>query len=89
MDKGLPKSNTMGRKFLSFEFYSGTDVGGKDTMGMDRPLGMSTIIKSTPLVVPCFPLKARALSNLCYTLQTTFRMKQIAKLEHFHHEALN
>jgi hypothetical protein len=54
----LPKSNTMGRKFLSSEFYSGIDVGGEDIMGMRRPLGMSTIIKSTPPVVPCTLLKA-------------------------------
>jgi hypothetical protein len=39
--------------------------------------------------VPWTPLKARALSDLCCTLQTTFRMKFIAKLEHFHHKSLN
>jgi hypothetical protein len=52
-------------------------------------LGISTIIKSTPPAVPCTPLKARALLNLYYTLQTTFRMKFITKLEIIHHEALN
>jgi hypothetical protein len=82
-------SNSMARKFLLSEFYFGTDVGGEDTMEMGRPSGMSTIIKSTPLVVPYFPLKAQALSNLCCTLQTSFRMKLIAELEYFHHEALN
>jgi hypothetical protein len=79
----------MARKFLSFEFYSGIEVGGEDTMGTRRSSGMSTTIKSTPLVVPCFPLKAQALSNLYCTLQSSFRMNLIAKLEHFHHEALN
>jgi hypothetical protein len=54
----LPKSNTKGRKFLSVEFHPGTDVGGEDTMGTGRPSGMSTIIKSTPPVVPWIPLKA-------------------------------
>jgi hypothetical protein len=58
-------------------------------MGTGRPSGMSTIIKSTPRAVPYTPLKARALSNLSCTLQTTFRMKLIAELEHFHHEAFN
>jgi hypothetical protein len=48
----------MDRKFLSSEFYSRTDVGGEDIMGMERPYGMSTIIKSTPPVVPCTLLKA-------------------------------
>jgi hypothetical protein len=48
----LPKSNTMGRKFLSAKFHPGTDVGGEDTMGMGRPSGTSTIIKSTPPPVP-------------------------------------
>jgi hypothetical protein len=85
----LPKSNITARKFLSSKFHSGTDVGEEDTMGMGRPSGMSTIIKSTPPVVSCFPLKAQALSNLYCTLQTSFRMKLIAKLEHFRHEALN
>jgi hypothetical protein len=79
----------MARKFLSSEFYSGIDVGREDTMGTGRPSRMSTIIKSTPPVVPCFPLKARALSELCYTIKTSFKMKLIAKLEHFHHEAIN
>jgi hypothetical protein len=64
-------------------------VEGEDTIGTRRPSGMSTIIKSTPPVVPCFPLKARALSNLYYTLQISFIMKLIAELKHFHHEALN
>jgi hypothetical protein len=85
----LPKSNPMGRKFLSSKFHSGTNVGGEDTMGMGRPSGVSTIIKLTPPVVPCFLLKAQALSDLYCTLQTTFRMILIAKLEHYHHEALN
>jgi hypothetical protein len=85
----LPKSNTMGKKFLLSEFHSGTHVGGEDTRGMRRPLGMSTIIKSTPPAMPCTPLKAQALSDLCCTLQTTFKMNFIAKLEHFQHEALN
>jgi hypothetical protein len=79
----------MARKFLSSEFHSGTDVGGEDTMETGRPLGKSTIIKSIPPIVPCFPLKAQALSDLCCTLQTSFRMKLIVELEHFHHEALN
>jgi hypothetical protein len=48
----------MAKKLLSSEFYSRTDVGGEDTMGMGRPSGMSTIIKSTLLVVPYFSLKA-------------------------------
>jgi hypothetical protein len=78
----------MGKKFLSVVFHSRTDVEGKDTMGMGRPLGMSTIIKSIPTAVPCNPLKAQALSNLCYTIQTTFSMILIAKLEHYHHEAM-
>jgi hypothetical protein len=82
-------SNNMARNFSSSEFYSGTEVGGEDTMETGRSLGMSTIIKSTPPVVPCFPLKAQALSDLCCILQTSFRMKLIAELEHFHHEALN
>jgi hypothetical protein len=81
-------SNSMARKFLSSEFHFGTDVGEEDTMEMGRPSSMSTIIKSTPPVVPCFSLKARALSDLCCILQTSFRMKFIAELEHFHHEAL-
>ena len=87
--KELSISNTMSRKFSSSEFHSGIDVGGKDTMEMGRSSGMFTIIKSTPPTVPCIPLKAQALSDLCYTLQTTFRIKFIAKLEHFQHEALN
>jgi hypothetical protein len=81
-------SNTMAKKFLSSEFQSGTDVGGEDTMGTGRPLRMSTIIKLIPPVVPCFPLKARALSDL-HIKKTSFRMKLIAEFEHFHHEALN
>jgi hypothetical protein len=72
--RGPPKSNTKGRKLSAAEFYTGTDVGGEDTMETGRPLGMSTIIKSTPLLVPCTPLKARALSDLCCTWQTTFRI---------------
>jgi hypothetical protein len=79
----------MARKFFSSEFHYGTNVGGEDTMGTGRPSGMSTIIKSTPAVVPCFPLKARELSDLCYILQTSFTMKLNAALEQFHHEALN
>jgi hypothetical protein len=79
----------MGRKFLSFEFHSGTNVGGEGTMGMGRPSGISIIIKSTPPTVPYTLLKAQALSDESCTLQTTFRMKHIAKLEHFHHEVLN
>jgi hypothetical protein len=53
-----------------------------------RPSGMSTIIKSTPIIVPCILLKARVLSDLCCTIQTTFSMILIAKLEHDHHEAM-
>jgi hypothetical protein len=34
-------------------------------------------------------LKTRTLSDLCCTLQTSFRMKLITELKHFHHEALN
>jgi hypothetical protein len=84
----LPKSNTIGRKFLSAVFQFGTNVGGEDTMGMGRPTGMSTIIKSTPSTISCIPLKARALSNLCCTLQTIFNMILIAKLKHYHHETM-
>ena len=58
-------------------------------MGTGRSSRMSTIIKSTPLVVPYFFLKAQALLDLYYTLQISFKMKLIAELEHFHHEALN
>jgi hypothetical protein len=79
----------MGRKFFTAIFYSRIDVGGEDTMGTRRPSGMSTIIKSIPPVVPSTPLKAQALSDLCCTLQTIFRMILIAKLDHYHHEALN
>jgi hypothetical protein len=85
----LPKSNTMGRKFLSSEFNLGTDMRGEDTMGRGRPLGISTIIKSTPPIVPSILLMGQALSDLCCTLQTTFRMIVIAKPEHYHHKALN
>jgi hypothetical protein len=88
MNKELPKSNTMAMKFLSSKFQEGTNVEGEDTMGTGRPLAMSTIIKSTPPSVPCTPLKVGALSDLYCILQTTFRMKLIAKLKHFHHETL-
>jgi hypothetical protein len=77
----LPKSNTRGRKFSSVEFHPGMDVGGEDTMGTGRPSGMSTIIKSIPPSMLSTPLKARALSDLCYTSQTTFRID-------FHHKEL-
>jgi hypothetical protein len=43
-------------------------------MGTGRPTGKSTIIKSTPPSVPSNPRKVRAFSDLCYTLQTTFRI---------------
>jgi hypothetical protein len=48
----LPKSNNKANKFLSSEFHSRIEVGREDTMGTRRPSEMSTIIKSTPLVVP-------------------------------------
>ena len=54
-----------------------------------KPSLMSTIIKSTPLAMPCTLLKARALSDESCTLQTTFIMKLVPKVEHFHHQALN
>jgi hypothetical protein len=38
--------------------------------------------------VPYTPLNIGALSDLCCILQSTFRMKLIAKLKHFYHEAL-
>jgi hypothetical protein len=57
-------------------------------MGTGRPSGMSTIIKSTPTPMPCTTLKARALLDLYSTIQTTFSMILIAKLDYFHHEAI-
>jgi hypothetical protein len=58
MDKGTSNIKHHGHEVLIIGFHSGTDVGGEDTMGTGRPSGMSTIIKSTPAVVPYFPLKA-------------------------------
>jgi hypothetical protein len=59
---------------LQIVLVEGTDVGGEDTMRRERPLGKSTIIKSTPPSVPTNPPKVGAFSDLCYTLQTKFRI---------------